>query len=96
MRVRDTKSGTNVCNKMFMNEAKLAFTVSGLLRETQEGGCKITTPTQTRVTTNKKKHNKKVLLAKTKPNSIYILISKAFLGSDISHDGSVSINNVLK
>ena len=40
---------------MLVNAAKLAFTVSGLLRESQEGGGKITTPTQSRVTTKKKK-----------------------------------------
>ena len=40
---------------MLVNAAKLAFTVSGLLRESQEGGGKITTPTQIRVTTKKKK-----------------------------------------
>ena len=55
---------------MLVNAAKLAFTISGLLRESQEGGGKITTPTQIRVSTMKKKHNKIVLLAKTKLNGI--------------------------
>ena len=40
---------------MLVNAAKLAFTVSGLLRESQEGGGKITTHTQIRVTAKKKK-----------------------------------------
>ena len=42
------------------------------------------------------KHDKKVLLAKTKLNSIEIFISKALIDPDISHDKLVLINNVLK
>ena len=34
----------------------------------------------------KKKHEKIVLLAKSKLNSIEVLISKAFIDSNISHD----------
>ena len=37
-----------------------------------------------------------ILLAKSKLNSIEILISKALIDSVISHDEFVSINNVLK
>ena len=44
----------------------------------------------------KKKHDKTVLLAKSKLNSIEILISKALIDSNISHDEFVLINNVLK
>ena len=52
-RVRDTKFGTNVSNKMLwmLQNAKVtAFIVSELLRENQQGvGGKITTPTQIKV-----------------------------------------------
>ena len=44
----------------------------------------------------KKKHNKIVLLAKTKLNNIEVLISKALIDSNVSHDKLVLINNVLK
>ena len=44
----------------------------------------------------KKKHNKIVLLAKVELCSIEVLISKALIDSDISHDEFVLINNVLK
>ena len=44
----------------------------------------------------KKKHDKIILLAKSKSNSIEVLISKAFIGSSISHDEFVLINNALK
>ena len=44
----------------------------------------------------KKKHNKIVLLAKSKSNSIEVLISKALIDSDISPDEFVLINNVLE
>ena len=44
----------------------------------------------------KKKHDKIVLLAKSKLNSIEVLISKALTDSNISHDEFVLINNVLK
>ena len=42
------------------------------------------------------KHDKKVLLAKTKLNRIEFFISKALIDPDISHDKLVLINNVLK
>ena len=44
----------------------------------------------------KKKHDKIVLLAKSKLNSIEVLISKALINSVISHDEFVLINNALK
>ena len=45
---------------------------------------------------NKKKHDKIVLLAKSKLNRIEVLISKALINSNIRHDEFVLINNVLK
>ena len=42
----------------------------------------------------KKKHDKIVLLAKAKLNSIEVLVSKALIDSNISHDKFVSVNNV--
>ena len=44
----------------------------------------------------KKKHDKVVLLANSKLNSIEVLISKALIDSNISHNEFVLINNVLK
>ena len=44
----------------------------------------------------KKGHDKIVLLAKPKLSSIEVLISKALIVSNISHDGFVLINNVPK
>ena len=44
----------------------------------------------------KKKHDKIVLLAKTKLNSIEVLISQPLIDSYISHNKFVSINNALK
>ena len=44
----------------------------------------------------KKKHDKILLLAKSKLNFIETLILKALIDSDISHDQFVLINNVLK
>ena len=44
----------------------------------------------------KKKHDKMVLFAKSKLNSIAVLISKALIDSNISHDEFILINNVLK
>ena len=44
----------------------------------------------------KKKHGKIELLAKTKLNSIEVLISKALIDSNMSHDELVLINIVLK
>ena len=44
----------------------------------------------------KKKHDKIVLLAKSKLNIIEVLISKALIDLNISHDKFVLINNMLK
>ena len=44
----------------------------------------------------KKKHDKIVFLAKSKLHKIEVLISKALIDSNISHDEFVLINNVLK
>ena len=44
----------------------------------------------------KKKHDKVVLLAKTKLSSIEVLISKALIDSNVSHDELVSMYNALK
>ena len=44
----------------------------------------------------KKKHDKIMLLGKDKLNTIELLISKALIDWDISHDEFASVNNVLK
>ena len=44
----------------------------------------------------KKTHDKIVLLTKSKLNRIEVLISKALIDSNISHDEFVLVNNVLK
>ena len=44
----------------------------------------------------KKKHDKIVLLGKTKLCTIEVLISKALIDSYISHDEFVSVNNKLR
>ena len=44
----------------------------------------------------KKKPDKIVLLPENKLNTVEVLISKAFINSNISHDEFVSLNNVLK
>ena len=44
----------------------------------------------------RKKHDKIVFLAKSKLNSIEVLISKALIDSVISHEDFVLINNMLK
>ena len=43
-----------------------------------------------------KKHDKKILLARSKLNSTELVISKALINWNISHDEFVSMNNVLK
>ena len=45
---------------------------------------------------NKKNHEKIVLLGKSKLNSIDVLISKALIDSNISHDEFILKNNVPK
>ena len=42
------------------------------------------------------KHKEIVLLTKSRLNSIEVLISKALIDSNISHDDFLLINNVLK
>ena len=49
-----------------------------------------------RNTKKRKKHDKIVLLAKSKLNGIEVLISKTLIDSKISHDEFVLLNNVLK
>ena len=44
----------------------------------------------------KKKHDKIVLLAKSKLNKIEVLVSKALIDSNITHDKFIIINNMLK
>ena len=44
----------------------------------------------------KKNNNKTALLAKSRLNTIEVLISKALLDSYFNHDEFVSINNVLR
>ena len=44
----------------------------------------------------KRKHNKILLLAKAKLNTIELLISRALIDSYISHDELFSVNNVLR
>ena len=44
----------------------------------------------------KKKHDKIVLLAKSKSNSKEVFISKALIDSNMSHDEIVLTNNMLK
>ena len=44
----------------------------------------------------KKKHDKIVLLAKSKLNKIKVLVSKALIDSNITHDKFILINNMLK
>ena len=43
-----------------------------------------------------KKNNKIVLLAKSKLNSIEVLTSNVFIGSNISHDKFILINNIVE
>ena len=45
---------------------------------------------------DKKPHDKTVLLAKSKVNSIKVLLYNALIDSCISHDIFVSVNNVLR
>ena len=48
------------------------------------------------ITKKRTKHDKIVLLAKSKLNSIEVLISKALINSNISHEEFVLINNLKK
>ena len=61
--------------------------------------CVITTGIKKHKSINKKnkgKHDKTVLVAKSKLNSIELLIAKILIDSFISHDEFVSVNIVLK
>ena len=60
--------------------------------------CAITAVTekQKQVIKKKKKHNKTVLLAKTRLNNIESLISYVLINSHISHDEFVLMHHVLK
>ena len=58
--------------------------------------CVITTGIKNYKSIMKKKHDKLVLLTISKLNSIEVLISKALIDSNISHDEFILINNVLK
>ena len=49
-----------------------------------------------RNTKKRKKHDKIVLLAKSKLNGIEVLISKTLIDSKISRDEFVLLNNVLR
>ena len=51
---------------------------------------------KSKIKKKKKKHDKIVLLAKFKINSIEVLISKVLIDLVISHNEFVLINNVLK
>ena len=44
----------------------------------------------------KKKHDKRVLLAKTNLDTTEVLISKALIDSYINHEELVSVNNMLR
>ena len=48
------------------------------------------------IKTNKKKHDKIVLLAETKLNNIDVLTSKSLIDSNIYHNGFVLIDRALK
>ena len=59
--------------------------------------CVITTKIKkykSKIKRKKKKHDKIVLLAKSKLNGIEVLISKALIDSNISHDEFVLINRI--
>ena len=61
--------------------------------------CVITTAIKkykTLIKKKRKRYDKIVLLAKSKLNNIEVLISKALIDWNISHDEFVLINNVLK
>ena len=48
------------------------------------------------IKTKRKRHHKTALLGNIKRNAKEVLISKALIDSDISHDEFVSVNDVLK
>ena len=51
---------------------------------------------KSKIKKKKKEHDKIVFLAKSKLHRIEVLISKALINSDVSHDEIALINNVLK
>ena len=51
---------------------------------------------KSKIKKKRKKHDKTVFLAKSKLNSVEVLISKALIDSNISHDEFILINNMLK
>ena len=58
--------------------------------------CAFITGIKSIVKKKKKKHNRKVLLVKDKLNTIEVLISKTLIDSYISHEETISVNNVLR
>ena len=56
--------------------------------------CAITAGIKSKIKKKEKKHNKIVLLGKTKLNTVEVLISRALINSFISHDEFISINSV--
>ena len=58
--------------------------------------CEIIKKYKSIITIKKKNHDKILLLAKSKLNSVDILISKDLIDSNISYNEFVSINDVLK
>ena len=61
--------------------------------------CVITTGIEkykSKIKKKKNKHDRIVLIAKRKLNSIEVLIAKALIDSNISHDELVLVNNALK
>ena len=50
---------------------------------------------KSKIKKKKNKHDKIVLLAKSKLNRIKVLISKVLIDSEVSHDDFILINNVL-
>ena len=51
---------------------------------------------ESNINKKKKKHDKIVLFAKNKLNTIEILISKALINSYINHEEFFTVNNVLR
>ena len=51
---------------------------------------------KSKIKKKKKEHDKIVFLAKSKLHRVEVLISKALINSDVSHDEIALINNVLK
>ena len=104
-----SKKHKNLCITLIYSEHFLVLqsTITGCvsisIRITSSAiGSKISAKTagiekyKTIIKKKKKKHDKIVLLAKSKLSRIGIIVSKALINSVISHDELVSINNVLK